>query len=112
MVKRSAPAPSDMSRFYGTFLSNSYTVTRDLTYFVRRLMVLHWQIGFMLNADLTGERANIGEFDTGNGDGDMFRGAISLGLPRDHVSRVKLASIAKKLMVSWLVLVSRNESGI
>ena len=30
MVKRSAPAPSDMSRFYGTFLSNSYTVTRDL----------------------------------------------------------------------------------
>ena len=59
MVKRDAPAPTDISEFFGTFVTNSFTVTTDLPSYARRSSVDGGYIGvfgFMLEADGTGER--------------------------------------------------------
>jgi hypothetical protein len=69
MVKRSAPEPTDISSFYGTFLSNSFTVTRDLRYSQRSSIDggLIGTFGFLLNEDGTGERVYVTDLDAGDG---------------------------------------------
>ena len=71
MIKRSAPAPTDITAFYGVMLSNGFTVTNPDELYVTVSPFdggFIGNFGFVLNADGSGRRASVSSnFVTING---------------------------------------------